>query len=91
MLAPTAAAHVKANTGPDAASCSAGHLDVFAVGQNGDFWRNGYNGTSWSGWSDIGGQWTSDPGAACRRGTAMVDVFGRGLNNGLWVDTVPGS
>jgi hypothetical protein len=78
-------------SGPDAASCTAGHLDVFVKGTDGGLWQIGFNGSSWNSWQSIGGTWTSDPGAVCPPGTTAIMLFERGVDNGLWQTTRPGS
>ena len=81
-----------ASSGPDAGSCTPGHLDVVVRGNdNSTYWHNGFNGSSWTGWSALAGQWTSDPGLSCRPGTSMMDVFGRGTTNALYVDEIAAS
>jgi hypothetical protein len=75
---------------PDASSCSAGHLDVFAVGANSSLFQLGFNG-AWGTWQSLGGQWTSDAGAVCPQGSRAVELFVRGTDNALWHSRVLGS
>lgn len=79
------------SSAPDPASCSSGHLDVFVIGTDGQLWRKGFNGSAWLPWQPLGGDWTAAPGAVCRPGTNTIDVFGRGTDNALWTESVPGS
>ncbi|TMC00532.1 MAG: hypothetical protein E6J40_01845 [Chloroflexi bacterium] len=68
---------------PDAASWAAGHLDVFARGQDNAIWHRAWNGTTWGSWDSLGGVSLSDAGAVS--GTAnRIDVFIRGRDNALW-------
>ena len=74
-------------TGPDAASCTAGHLDVVVRGTDNAYWRKGFNGTAWLPWEQLKtsggdpGTWTSDPGIACVG--SLLYVFGRDTTNSL--------
>ena len=74
------------SSGPAASSCTAGQLDVFATGPASALYQTGYDG-GWSGWQSLGGQWTSDPGAICPAGSALVDLFERGTDNALWTSS----
>jgi spore germination protein YaaH len=75
------------SSGPAVASCAPGHLDVFALGSDAALLQLGYRG-SWGGWSRIGGNWTSDPGAICRPGKTTVDIFERGQDHSAWESSV---
>ena len=77
-------------SGPDAASCASGHLNVFAVGTDSALWQLVYNG-AWHPWQRLGGQWTSDPSAVCPPATTGIDVFERSPNNDVWETNVPAS
>jgi len=77
-----------AATGPGAASCSSGHLDAFVVGTDGGLYQRGFNGT-WLGWSNLRGQWTSDPSAACVTGAGVVTILERGPDGALWQTNAP--
>jgi hypothetical protein len=78
-------------SGPDAASCAPGHLDVFAIGPDHALYQLGYNGRAWTQWQRLGGDWTSDPGAACMTGTGTIAVVARGSDNAAWQTTVAAS
>jgi hypothetical protein len=79
-------------SGPSVASCTSGHIDVFVIGTDGGVWQLGFNGTSWSSWVPRGGNWTSDPGAVCRAGSAgIIDIFNRGQDAALWTMSEPAS
>ncbi len=78
-----------ATSGPDAASCASGHLDVFARGTDNGYWQLGFSGSTWTGWKSEGNAWTSDPSAVCRPGTSIIDIFGRGMTNGLFTFSEP--
>jgi hypothetical protein len=73
---------------PAAASCAAGHLDVFVLGSDSSIYRKSFNGTSWSGWTRLGGAWRSGVGATCIAGSSNVAVFARGVDDGLWMETL---
>jgi len=75
---------------PEASSCGVGRLDVFATGAASATYQLGYSGV-WSTWKSLGGQATSSPGAVCESGSTTVNLFVRGLNNGLWTDWVSGT
>ena len=79
------------NSGPDAASCTPGHLDVFARGTDNALWKLSLNGTQWSGWQPLGSQWSSDPSAVCETGTTNVDIFERWSDNAIWTKSIPAS
>jgi hypothetical protein len=64
---------------------------VFVIGTDGGLWQLGFTGTGWTGWAPLGGKWTSDPGAVCRTGTGIVDVFIKGTDNALWTMSTPAS
>jgi len=76
-----------------ASSCSAGHMDVWVVGVDGQLWSRSTtnSGTTWGAWTQWGGQWTSNLTAFCHPGTHNVDVFGRGTDNALWRFAVTGA
>jgi hypothetical protein len=80
-----------AGTGPAACSWGAGRLDVFVQGTTGALYHKWYTGTSWSGWENLGGVLTSSPAAAAAPSSAawlaVMDVFVRGTDNGLWQKT----
>jgi len=75
---------------PEAASCTSGHLDIFATGVGSGLMQLGYSG-GWTAWRSVGGTWTSSPGAVCLTGTSTVDLFERGTDNALWQASVQGS
>jgi hypothetical protein len=72
------------------ASCSSGHLDLVVRGTDNGLWRLGFSGTSWTGWSSVGGNWTSSPSNVCLPG-AMISQFARGSDNALWTNAVAAS
>jgi len=76
-----------------ASSCSAGHYDVWGVGQDNALWSSGSTdgGLTWSPWVSWGGVWTTDMTAQCRPSSTTVDVYGRGKDFALWQYTVTGS
>jgi uncharacterized protein YkwD len=76
---------------PATSSCATGHFDVFVVGTNAGIWQRGFNGTSLGGWTSLGGNFSSGPGAVCPPGTNMVNLFARYLDGALWTGTVAGS
>ena len=69
--------------GPDAASWSAGRLDVFARGQDNGIWHRGWNGSSWGAWESIGGVSLGDP-TVTAPASNRLEVFIRGQDNALW-------
>ncbi|MGB7901094.1 MAG: hypothetical protein WCG09_01405 [Halobacteriota archaeon] len=79
---------VAAGTGPAACSWSAGRLDVFVQGTDGQLWHKWYTGTSWSGWESLGGKLTASPGASAAASsqpvTNQIGVFVRGTNGACW-------
>jgi hypothetical protein len=78
-------------TGPGAASCSSGHLDVFAVGAGGTVYQRGFNGLGWAGWADLRLAGTSDPTAVCPSSAATVQVYERIADNSVLLTNVQGS
>lgn len=64
------------------ASREPNRLDVLARGMDGAIWRRNWN-SGWSGWSSLGGSFTSGP-AAASWAPQRFDVVGRGLDHALW-------
>ena len=64
-------------------SWSATRVDVFIQGADRALWQNTWNGTTWSGWSSLGGVTTGGPGAVSWS-SGRIDVFVRGQDNALW-------
>ena len=83
------------SSAPGAASCGLGHLDVIVRGTDMAYWHNGFNGTAWSGWSQVqatggvAGSWTSNPGVSCDN--SGLTVFGRDSTNALTYFTEVGT
>jgi hypothetical protein len=75
---------------PAPASCASGHLDVIVRGTDHGYWRKSFNGT-WSGWTALGGPFTSGPGAVCLPATTTLDVFGAGSDYSLLKQTLTGT
>jgi hypothetical protein len=69
-------------SGPDAASWSAGRLDVFVKGTDAQLWHRWFDGGRWNGWEPLGGSLNSDPSAASW-GPGRVDVFARSSSDQL--------
>jgi Fibronectin type III domain/Repeat of unknown function (DUF346) len=78
-------------TGPTAASCASGQLRVFTLGTDNGLWQLSLSGGAWGNWQSLGGQWTSAPAAICEPGTAVIDIFVRGTDGGLWHNRVNAS
>jgi hypothetical protein len=79
---------------PAATSRSSGTIDVFVRGSDGVLWsRNTTDGgTSWNGWSTIGGQTASGTGpAVCAQNANSLDVFVQGSDHALWHTSLQGS
>jgi hypothetical protein len=85
-----APAVLPAGDGPGAVSAGPGELDVFARGVDDRVWTRHFDGTSWSGWSSLGGIATSAP-AAASRGPGGIDLFVRGTDNALWTRSFDGA
>jgi hypothetical protein len=73
-----------------ATSCSSGHLDVFALAADSSLYRRAYTGT-WGAWQQMGGHWSSGPGAACQPSTTTVELTEHGLDSAVWQTTAAGS
>jgi hypothetical protein len=67
---------------PAIAAVGAGDMRIFVRGTDGAVWTRSWNGSSWSGWSSLGGVATSGP-AAITRGN-IYDVFVRGGDNAYY-------
>jgi C1A family cysteine protease len=72
---------------PAAVSPGSGVVDVFVRGSDGAIWEktttNG--GSSWSGWTSLGGQIPSGTVACvCSWGSGRVDLFVQGTDGALW-------
>jgi hypothetical protein len=52
-------------------------------------WRKTWNGTAWSGWSSIGGQWSTGPAVVAQAGSDSLDIFEVGQDNALQYLTQP--
>ena len=59
-------------------------LETFVRGTNNAVMHRRYDGTSWSGWTNVGGLTYTSPAASARRGTAIVDAFIRGTDNAIY-------
>jgi outer membrane protein assembly factor BamB len=68
--------------GPAAASWSAGRLDVFVKGVDGQLWHKWFDG-GWSGWEALGGVLDGGP-AAASWSAGRLDVFVKGVDGQLW-------
>jgi uncharacterized protein YvpB len=64
------------NSGPN-------RMSVFGRGEDNALWIRSWDGTTWGGWSSLGGALTSDP-AAVSWGTDRIDVLVRGTDMGLY-------
>jgi glucose/arabinose dehydrogenase len=69
-------------SGPAVTAWSAGRLDVFVRGTDGQLWHKWYQG-GWSGWEALGGLITDGPAAAAWS-AGRLDVFVRGTDGQLW-------
>jgi hypothetical protein len=64
-------------------------------GTDNAYWHKGFDGTSWSAWSQVqatggvAGTWTSSPGVSCDNGG--LTVFGRDNTNALTYFTEVGT
>lgn len=67
-------------------SRAVGDLDVFAKKADNSFEYKQWNGSSWSSWINLGGQFLSNP-AVVNWGSSRLDVFGVGPNGTLWQQT----
>jgi glucose/arabinose dehydrogenase len=59
-------------------SVGGGTLDVWAVAPTGSGWRNHFDGSRWSGWTQVGGVFTSGLSASADLTTKVTTVSGRG-------------
>jgi hypothetical protein len=62
---------------------------VFARRTDGSLWRQSWDGSGWTGWSSLGGQWITSPAAVARGGASGVDVFEVGPGKDLQYAAVP--
>jgi len=67
---------------PAVAAQGTGDMRVFIRGHDNALWTRSWNGSSWSGWSSLGGVLTSGPAALARPG-GIYDVFVRGNDNAI--------
>jgi len=74
---------IPAGTSPAACSWGASREDVFVEGTNGALYQNTWNGSGWSGWTNLGGVLTSSP-AATSPASGTIDVGVRGTNGALY-------
>jgi hypothetical protein len=74
---------------PVVVSNADGRLEVFIIGTDRALWhmaqtvRNTCDPAAWTGWSSLGGVFTSDPAAAVNS-DGRLEVFARGSDNALW-------
>src|SRR5260370_6577304 len=61
-----------------------GNLNVFKVGGDDQVYQTYWNGTSWSGFSSMGGSYLSNP-AVIVHGTAL-NIFARGLYSQIYTE-----
>jgi hypothetical protein len=81
LVAPSAWADV-VDDDPAIAVVGAGDMRMFVRGTDGAVWTRSWNGSTWSGWSSLGGVATSGPTAITRGG--IYDVFVRGGDNAYY-------
>ena len=67
---------------PAVAAQGSGDMRVFIRGRDNALWTRSWTGSSWSGWSSLGGSLTSGPAAMARPG-GIYDVFVRGPDNAI--------
>jgi hypothetical protein len=68
---------------PAIAAQGAGDMRAFIRGSDGALWTRSWNGTTWTGWSSLGGTLTSGPSASARPG-GIYDVVVRGTENAYY-------
>jgi hypothetical protein len=71
--------------GPAVASAQPGQTDVFVRGSDDALWTRHRNGTTWGGWTSLGGILTAAPAAASPQ-QGVIDLFVRGRDNALWTN-----
>ena len=76
-------AGLSAGSGP-AAVVFGQTLYLFARGTDGAQWQNVLQDGAWTGWVSLGGGLSSAPAAGLRRGVGTIDLFHRGMDNGLF-------
>jgi uncharacterized protein YvpB len=77
-----AAPHADVTAPPSTPAPTAG-MDVFAQGQDGGVWFEGWDGARWTGWSAASGPVASAP-AVASWGDGRVDLFATGSDRALW-------
>jgi len=78
-----APAHAAVDDAPALAAQGAGDMRMFVRGTDAAMWTRSWNGSSWSGWSSLGGNFSSGPVAMARPG-GTYDVFARGQFNAYY-------
>jgi endonuclease/exonuclease/phosphatase family metal-dependent hydrolase len=68
--------------GPAVIATGDGRLEVFIRGENDELVQRSWNGASWSGWKNLGGDITAAPAVTSSR-PGRLDVFVRGGDGGL--------
>jgi uncharacterized protein YvpB len=58
-------------------------MDVFAQGQDSSVWFAGWDGVTWTGWSSLGGPFSSAPTVASWA-SGRLDLFATGTDRALW-------
>jgi hypothetical protein len=61
---------------PDASSTGDGRMVVDGRGTDDAAWMTTFDGTSWQGWTSLGGSFRSDVGVAAKSASAATPVFG---------------
>lgn len=76
---------------PAAVSWDTGRIDVFAVGENDRMFHKAWSDSAWypsaTGWEDLGGKFhkvLNSPPAVASWGPDRLDVFGVGMDGGVW-------
>jgi subtilisin family serine protease len=78
-----------AGDGPSAASARPGQLDVFIRGFDDAVWTRHFDGTTWSGWTSLGGIVTTVP-SVVSPGPGRLYLFARGADHALWTRSFDG-
>jgi hypothetical protein len=64
---------------------------VFVRGTNNRIYVNAFNGTTWSGWSEVPGHGLTPSAPAATTSGTTVSLFVRGTDNKIWVNTLNGT
>ncbi len=59
-------------------------MNVYVVGNDGNVWTSGWDGSSWSNWNSLRGPSAASTPSAASWGPDRIDMFVGGADRALW-------